>query len=124
MRGAAAQEAAEATAAARRMVEASSLMELVLAHLETTEDLGSAATVSRAWRDAAQDDRAWTLACSAAPLLDQINELSGRSLSCRELLRQRVESVRWRRRDEDVSLLVLGPRQDHEYFKVERRSVS
>ena len=107
-------------AAAREAVEAvPGLMSAVLGHLEQGEDLAAAGAVSRAWADAAREDRAWERASRKAPLLAELIELDGCALSWRGLYLQRMEAALRMRRARDDRYDVRGPRQDHEFFQID-----
>ena len=103
----------------RHMIEsAEELLAEVFSRLDSCMDVGSAAQVSRAWRDVARRDSAWECAARSVPLLARIKELAGTNASSwRGLLLRRAEAHRVAEVYSVASSgTVAGPREAHEHF--------
>lgn len=113
-------EATPAAGTAREAVEGTTMMEVVLANLQAAKDLGRAAQVSRRWRDAAQGEDVWKLAChDKLPLAVQLKAQDFCTLSWRELHLQH-NRVRWvytvPDQDHAHAGSAYGPHRDSDYY--------
>eukprot|EP01043_Picozoa_sp_COSAG02_P071728 COSAG02_NODE_13225_length_1423_cov_1.303625_1_plen_392_part_10 len=104
----------DAAALWQRVEGSVGLVAAVVAQLTDPEDLARVAAVSRVWREASRDERAWERMCAALPLLWRLKSAEGCGLGWRELFvqQQRCDYLAAR-----PQRMAIGPRLELEHYR-------